>query len=89
LPNDFDESIIWLRENFCKTLRGKKNKELYPHEEKLKNLQNIDLIIDTLRSYRNLSSHPYDVLREREDARLVLNDAIYILEKIDTSGVFI
>ena len=85
----FDEAITWLRTNFCDPLRGKRNKELSDFEEKLKNMQNIDKIIDMVRVYRNLSSHPYEVLRGREDASLSLNNSIYILNLLDDSGVFL
>ena len=88
-PKSFDESISWLRSNFCDPLRGKRNRELNEYEERLKVLQNADKIIDTIKVYRNLSSHGgYEILRGREEARLILNITIYLLNIIKNTGVF-
>jgi len=86
-PTDFNDSISWLRSNFCDPIRGKRNKNLDDYEEKLKLLQNIDKIIDFARVYRNLSSHPYPFLRGQEEARMILNTTFYLLTLIRDSGV--
>ncbi|MEW6456731.1 MAG: hypothetical protein AB1410_08490 [Acidobacteriota bacterium] len=86
-PPDFNDSISWLRSNFCDPIRGKRNKNLDDYEEELKLLQNIDKIIDFVRVYRNLSSHPYPFLRGQEEARMILNATFYLLTLIRDSGV--
>jgi len=88
-PKTFHDSIKWLRENFCEPLRAKRNKSLLSYEEELKPLQNVDKIIDTIRVYRNISVHGgYDVLREKDDAKLILNMTIYLLNTLKNTGVF-
>ena len=84
---EFDDSISWLRSNFCDPLRGKRNKNLDDYEEKLKLLQNMDKIIDLVKVYRNLSSHPYPILRGQEEARMILNNTFYFLTLIRDSGI--
>jgi len=86
-PKDFNDSISWLRLHFCDPIRGKRNKKLADYEEKLKLLQNIDKIIDFVRVYRNLSSHPYPFLRGQEEARMILNTTFYLFTLIRDSGV--
>ncbi len=83
-----DDSISWLRSNFCDPLRGKRNKNLSEHEEKLKDLQTLDRLIDLVRAHRNISSHPYDFLRGWDEARLVINTSLYILDKVEQARVF-
>ncbi|MDB9526780.1 hypothetical protein PN498_12340 [Oscillatoria sp. CS-180] len=87
-PKNFEESINWLKVNFCDPLRGKKNKGLLPYQEQLKELQALDKLIDLIRVHRNLSSHAYDCLRGENEARLVINSSLYILDKINLSEVF-
>jgi len=87
-PSDFSGAIDWLRCYFGEPLRGKKNQNLLDYEENLKQLQSIDKLIDLVKTHRNISSHPYDCLRGRDEARLVLNTSLYILEKIGESKIF-
>jgi hypothetical protein len=86
-PKNFNDAISWLRSNFCDPIRGKRNKNLEDYEEKLKLLQNMDKIIDLVRVYRNLSSHPYPILRGHEEARMILNNTFYLLTLIRDSGI--
>ena len=89
LPKDFDGAVTWLRCHFCDPLRGKKNHNLVGYEEELKHLQSIDKLADLVKAHRNISSHPYDFLRGKDEAKLVLNTSLYILEKIGESKVFV
>jgi len=86
-PTNFNDSISWLCSNFCNPIRGKINKGIDDYEKELKLLQNIDKIIDFVRVYRNLSSHPYTFLRGQEEARMILNTTFYLLTLIKDSGV--
>jgi hypothetical protein len=88
VPNTFDDSITWIRTEFCDPLRGKRNQGLLPYEEQMKELQAIDKMLDTIKVYRNISSHPYDLLRGSEEAKLVINNSFYILELLSRSGCF-
>jgi energy-converting hydrogenase A subunit M len=85
---NLDDSIRWLRSNFCDPLRGKKNKNLSEYQEKLKDLQTLDILIDLVRVHRNISSHPYDFLRGWDEARLVISTSLYILDKVEQAKVF-
>jgi len=89
LPNDFSGSITWLQSNFCDPLRGKEDKGLEDYEEELRLLKNIDKIFDVIRVYRNQSNHPYNDLKGKEEAKLILDNTLYSLELIKKSGVFI
>ena len=59
------------------------------YEENLRNLQTLDILIDLIRVYRNCNTHPYDILRARDDARLVMDTALYIMDNINESQVFL
>ena len=50
-------------------------------EKSLKALISVDKIMDLVREYRNYSSHPYDFNRQRSDAKLVLDNVLYLLDK--------
>lgn len=84
----FEDAINRLRIDFCEPLRKKQNKSLSEYEEKLKELQSIDRLIELVRTHRNISSHPYDYLRGQSEARLILNTSLYILEKLGEAKVF-
>jgi len=88
-PKDFQSACQWLRVQFCEPIREKngKNEEYYDYEEKLKYLQNIDKLVEVIKAYRNLSSHPYDYLRGKEEAKIVLNNFLYITSIINKSEV--
>ena len=66
-----------------------KNKNLEDYEAELKLLKNIDKVFDVIRVYRNQSNHPYNDLKGKEEAKLILNNTLYCLELIQKSGVFI
>ncbi len=88
IPNSFDESVTWLRTHFCDPLRGKRNNDLDIYEQELRDLQTIDKLLDLIKVYRNIASHPYDYLRDKEEAKLVINVSLYILEILANSSVF-
>ena len=87
LPNDFNNSILWLHQNFSEKLRRKRNENLDDFEEKLKLIQNIDKIIDVIRVYRNLNNHPYDFLRSKDEAKMIIDNTLYLLKLIIKTGV--
>ena len=88
-PSEFYDTITWLRDYFCNPIRKKikENKKLDEYEEEFILLQNIDKLIDLLRVYRNLTSHPNPANVRQEDARMFLNNTFYLLTLIKDCGI--
>ena len=76
-----------MHQNFSEKLRRKRNENLDDFEEKLKLIQNIDKIIDVIRVYRNLNNHPYDFLRSKDEAKMIIDNTLYLLKLIIKTGV--
>lgn len=87
VPKEFSKAVGWLTSQFCDPLRGKQNKGLLDYEEALKTLQNLDKMIDVIKVYRNLSSHPYDFLRGKYEASFILNNCLYLFHLIMKTDV--
>jgi len=80
---EFQDSINSFR-NVLPNLANKirEDEELEDYEDALKKLISIDKIMDLIREFRNFSSHPYDFNRDRSDSKLVLDNTIYLLNKV-------
>lgn len=86
----FKGKTDWLRANFCEELRGKlaSSSGLKEYEQSLKELANIDVILETIRVHRNMSSHGYSILRGEEEAKVVVTNALYLLGLILKTEAF-
>lgn len=86
----FYSTNSWLRSNFCQELRGKlkDDTELEGYEDDLSDLANVDKILETIRVYRNMSSHGTNLLRGEEEAKLIMSNSMYVLKAIKKSGIF-
>jgi predicted CoA-binding protein len=87
VPKEFSHGIGWLTAQFCDPLRGKQNTGLLDYEEALKTLQNLDKLLEVVRVYRNLSSHPYDFLRGKPEANFILNNCLYVFQLIGQTDI--
>lgn len=43
-------------------------------------------MIDIIRLYRNISAHPYDFLRGKNESNFIINNGFYLLNLIKDSG---
>ena len=80
---DFEQAINLFKQNLpniANKIRCKENLEDF--EVDLKTLVTTDKMLELLRDFRNLSSHPYELKREREDAKIVLDNTVYLLKNI-------
>lgn len=85
----FSETNTWIRTEFCDKLRGKldSGEDLKDYEDRLCDLANVDKILETVRVYRNVSSHGNSILRGGEEAKLIMSNAMYVLEIVNESSI--
>lgn len=84
---NFNEYINLLKDVLQQIRTKVKDNKEEPDDSNIGMLVNVGEIIDLIRWYRNLSGHPYTILREKEDSKLILDNTFYLLKLIIRSGV--